>query len=84
MKERFYWLTSETQSDMRTLKIKVKDNLQEKTNTEGEIWFDETEEEEAKMFLKDLKHCMHYLYCCKYGKANRATWMDNDWLNRFE
>lgn len=84
MSEKFYWLTSETQSNMKTLKIKTADNSQERINADGEIWFEETEEDEAKMFLKDLKYCMHYLYCFKYGKAARATWMDNNWLNKFD
>lgn len=84
MSEKFFWLTTETQSNMKTLKIKTADNSQERTNTDGEIWFEETEEEEAKMFLKDLKYYMRYLYCCKYGKVDRASWMNDVWLNKFE
>ena len=84
MEDMFFWLTSSNQHDMSSLKMNTKRKAAQ-VNLEGKaVWFTESEEKEARLFLRDLKYCMHYLYCCKYGKADRATWMNNDWLNKFD
>lgn len=84
MEEMFYWLTSSNQHDMSSLKMNTTRTAAQ-GNLEGKaVWFKESEEKEARLFLKDLKYYMRYLYCCKYGKVDRASWMNDDWINMFE
>lgn len=85
MKDKYFWLTSTNQSDMTSLKISPKNRSAELKNLDGKaIWFKDSEIDEAKMFLKDLKKCIRDLYCNKYNKANRATWMTNSWVDKFD
>lgn len=76
--KKFYWLTTDSQSNYRSLKIEpVKRTAFEKHMGDC-LWFEDNEGDMAKAFLKDVKLAIKSTYE-RYGK--KATWMTSEWIN---
>lgn len=82
MKKKYYWLTTSNQSNFKDLKVDPQKRFSEDINLrEGALWFYDSESDEAKAFLKEVRSFLKKLYCEKYNHKDRAIWMNDDWIN---
>ena len=77
-KKLYYWLTTDHQSNYKTLKIEPINRTAFEEHLEDCLWFEDSEEGFAKKFLKDVKIAIKSAYE-KYGK--KAIWMTDEWIN---
>ena len=78
MKQKCLWITSCNQGYFNSLK--VKGDAANKNDLSQNIWFEESEKNEANEILLELKKMVKYLYCDKFQHADRVPWINDDWL----